>query len=286
MMALGVSSPAQTTPAQPASSPTPTAPMPAHSPTPTVAPSKSTQTTPTPTTPVQATPTQTTTKLGPSDTLRAFYKALFETHFREALSMSIYLPAIEGLTAKEFDEFRPDFEAMARGADGIEVTGEQISGDIATVFVKIKDDSGTMQTSKVDMIRSGDAWIVGNFEDQKAVKQAGKEYFFNIRIQAHEADAEEMMIRIVKAQAVYNSQNSGLYADIPTLLKEGLLPPDIETTVSTGYLYHVKISSDRRSYQAGAEPAQYGRSGKISFYLDLKGLIRKDVGGKPLTPEN
>lgn len=308
MIALVMSSQAQTTPAQPTptplptptptssptptamqaaptSSPTPTATPMAPTPTPAATPSKPAEATPTTTTLAQATPNQKTPARGPSDTLRDFYKALFEKRFREALSMSIYLPAIEGLTAKEFDEFRPDFEAMSKDADGLEVTGEQISGDIATVFVKIKDDSGTLQTSKVDMIRAGDAWIVGNLADQKAVKQVGKEYFFNIRIQAHEAEAEDMMVRIVKAQVVHNSQNGGLYADMATLIKEGLLPADIETTASTGYRYHMKVSADSRSYQAGAEPAQYGRSGKLSFYLDLKGLIRKDVGGKPLTPE-
>lgn len=227
---------------------------------------------------------QTTPARSPSETMRVFYKALFEKRFREALAMSIYQPAIEGLTDKEFDEFRPDFEAMANGADGIEVTGEQISGDVATVFIKIKDDSGTIQTSKVDLIRVGDAWIVGNAADQMTVKQAGKEYFFNVRIQAHEDDTAEMMERIVKAQFVHNSQNSGLYADIPTLVKEGLLPADIETTASTGYRFHMKVSDDKKSYQAGAEPAVYGRSGKLSFYLDLHGLIRKDIGGKPLSP--
>jgi hypothetical protein len=228
---------------------------------------------------------QTTPVRTPAETMREFYKALFEKRFHEALAISIYQPAIEGLTSKEFDEFRPDFEAMANGADGIEVTGEQISGDIATVFVKIKDDSGTMQTSKVDLIRSGDIWIVGNAEDQAAVKKAGKQYFFDIRIQAHEADAEDMMVRVIKAQLVYNSQNNGNYADLPTLLKAGLLPPDIETTASTGYRYHVKVSADKKNYSAGAEPAEYGRSGKLSFYLDLNGLIRRDMGGKPLLPD-
>lgn len=228
----------------------------------------------------QTAPTRT-----PSDTMREFYKALFEKRFRDALAMSIYQPAIEGLTAKEFDEFRPDFEAMANGADGIEVTGEQISGDVATVFVRVKDDNGTMQTSKVDLIRAGDAWIVGNAVDQKVVKDAGKEYFFNIRIQTHEADAAEMMVRIVKAQLVHSSQHNGAYADISTLVKSGLLPPDIETSQSTGYRYHMKVSDDKKSYSAGAEPAVYGRSGKLSFYLDLNGLIRKDMGGKPLTPD-
>ncbi|MBV9959873.1 MAG: DUF4878 domain-containing protein [Acidobacteria bacterium] len=220
----------------------------------------------------------------PSETAREFFKALYEKRFREALAISIYKPAIEPLSAKEFDELRPDFEAMARGADSVQVTGEQISGDTATVFVKIKDDNGEMQTSKVDLIRAGGIWIVGNADDQAAVKKAGKEYFYNVRLQAHEADAQEMMVRIVKAQLVYGSQHAGEYADIPALIKEGFLPEDIRTSDSTGYNYHIKLSADKKSYTAGAEPAQYGRTGKVSYYLDATGLKGKDTGGKPYVP--
>jgi hypothetical protein len=221
----------------------------------------------------------------PSETTREFFKALYEKRFREALGISIYKPAIEALNAKEFDELRPDFEAMARGADSVEVTGEQISGDAATVFVKIKDDSGAMQTSKVDLIKSGGEWIIGNDDDAQAVKKAGKDYFYNIRVQAHEADAQDMMVRIIKAEAAYSLQHEGVYTDMQTLIKETLLPPDITTPDSTGYHYHIALGSDKKSFTAGAEPAQYGRTGKISYYLDATGLKGKDMGGKPYTPE-
>jgi hypothetical protein len=221
----------------------------------------------------------------PAETAREFFKALYEKRFREALAISIYKPAIEPLSAKEFDELRPDFEAMAKGADSVEVTGEQISGDTGTVFVKIKDDNGEMQTSKVDLIRTGGIWIVGNADDQAAVRKAGKDYFYNVRLQAHEADAQEMMVRIVKAQLVYSSQHAGEYADIPALIKAGFLPEDIKTSDSTGYNYHIKLSADKKSYTAGAEPAQYGRTGKISYYLDATGLKGRDTGGKPYVPE-
>lgn len=222
----------------------------------------------------------------PSETTREFYKALYEKRFREALNISIYKPAIEALNEKEFNELRPDFEAMARGADSIEITGEQISGDTATVFVKIKDDNGEAQPSKVDLIRSGNEWIIGNADDAKSVKEAGKNYFYDLRLQAHEADAQDMMVRIVKAELVYSSQHAGVYADLQTLLKEGLLPPDITTSDSTGYHYHITLGGDKRSYTAGAEPAQYGRTGKTSYFLDATGLKARDTGGKPYTPEN
>ncbi len=229
----------------------------------------------------QATPART-----PSDTVREFYKGLFEKRFREALGMSIYKPAIEGLTQQEFDELRPDFEAMALGADKIEVTGEQISGEKATVFVRVPDDNGDMQTSKVDLIRSGGAWIVGSAEDEKTVKAAGKEFFYQVRIEAHHEEVKVMMNRIVKAQVVHSTQNNGLFADIPTLIKAGLLPQDIETTASTGYRFHLTLGSDKKTYGVGAEPAQYGRTGKLSYYLDQTGTLqRKDMGGKPLVPE-
>jgi hypothetical protein len=221
----------------------------------------------------------------PSETTREFYKALYEKRFRDALNISIYKPAIEALNEKEFNELRPDFEAMARGADGIEVTGEQISGDAATVFVKIKDDNGEEQTSKIDLIRSGGAWIIGNADDAQAVKKAGKSYFYDVRLQAHEADAQDMMVRIIKAEATYSLQHEGIFTDMQTLLKENLLPPDITTSDSTGYHYHITLAGDKKSYTAGAEPAQYGRTGKNSYFLDATGLKGKDTGGKPYTPE-
>src|SRR5918999_478302 len=83
----------------------------------------------------------------PTETTRLFYQMLREKKFREAFMMSIYRSAIEGLSAQEFEELRPDFEKMAlaiseRIPQKIEVSGEQISGEAATVFVKVLDADG------------------------------------------------------------------------------------------------------------------------------------------------
>ncbi len=77
----------------------------------------------------------------PTDTMREFYQMMREKKFREAFGISIYRPAIEGLSAQEYEELRPDFEKMAiavseRFPPKVEITGEQISGDAATVFVR------------------------------------------------------------------------------------------------------------------------------------------------------
>ena len=76
----------------------------------------------------------------PSDTVREFYKAMREKRFREAFDMSIYKPAIDNLKPQEFEDLRPDFEKMSAAIPlTVNITGEQISGDAATVFVKVKE---------------------------------------------------------------------------------------------------------------------------------------------------
>src|SRR5437667_3233264 len=74
----------------------------------------------------------------PSDTVREFYKAMREKRFKEAFAMSIYKPAIEGLKPQEFDDLRADFNNMAAAIpEKVDINGEQISGEVATVFVKV-----------------------------------------------------------------------------------------------------------------------------------------------------
>src|SRR6266851_3169621 len=82
----------------------------------------------------------------PTDTVREFYKAMREKRFREAFALSIYKPAIEPLKPQEFEDLRPDFDKMAAAIpEQINLTGEQISGNLATVFVKVKEGDNPEQ---------------------------------------------------------------------------------------------------------------------------------------------
>ena len=282
----------------------------------------------------------------PSDTVREFYKAMREKKFREAFDLSIYKPAIDSLKPQEFDDLRPDFERMAAVIpDAVNITGEQISGDIATVFVKIVKDSSPLQvgmtenevlgslgapdkkeavteaTRKVEywryeakklsvgfangrvatihdedqkgalsqsepvmLMRANNVWIIGDKENQDIVKKAGRQFFFNARIDAHHADVQDMLTRISLAQLFYSQQHNGLFADLATLITAGLLPKDLEGTESTGYRFHINSVNAGKSWNAAAEPAQYGRTGKLSFYMDAAGVRSGDKGGKALTP--
>ena len=222
----------------------------------------------------------------PSDTVREFYKDMREKKFREAFAMSIYKPAIEGLKPQEFDDLRPDFEKMAAAVnekfpDKVDITGEQISGDSATVFVRIMDDAKE-KIESVSLIKANDVWILGDLENQELVKKAGKQFFFEARVNAHHSDVQDMLTKISLAEVVYNQQHNGQYGDLAELIKAGFVPKDLEGTESTGYSFHVTRSADGKTWNATAEPAQYGRTGRLSFYLDQAGVKSGDAGGKPL----
>ena len=221
----------------------------------------------------------------PSDTVREFYKAMREKRFREAFSMSIYKPAIEPLKPQEFEDLRPDFERVAAVmSEQVNIGGEQVSGDIATVFVKVKEGDTPEQTEPVSLILVDGAWIIGDKENQAIVKKAGKQFFFNARINAHHNDVQDMFTRISLAQLLYSQQHNGLFGDLATLISLGLLPKDLESTESTGYRFHVNAPVGGKTWNAAAEPAQYGRTGRLSFYMDATGVRSSDTGGKPLAP--
>ncbi|MGI9069577.1 MAG: hypothetical protein ACR2HX_24625 [Pyrinomonadaceae bacterium] len=226
----------------------------------------------------------------PSETVREFYKTLRERKFREAFSLSIYKPAIEPLKPQEFEDLRPDFEKMAlavseRIPEKVDIMGEQISGDLATVFVKVLDSEGKEKMEPAGLMMIDGAWVLGDRENLEIVKKAGKKFFFNARIDAHHGDVQDMLTRISLALLLYSQQHNGQFANLATLIAAGLLPKDLEGTESTGYRFRINVSPDAKTWTAQAEPAEYGRSGKLSFFMDATGVRSSDTGGKPLSPK-
>lgn len=223
----------------------------------------------------------------PTETTRDFYRLMREKKYREAFAMSIYQPAMEGLTAQEFEDLRPDFDRMAQAIAeklpaAIDVGGEQISGDHATVFVKVLDPDGKEKVEPATLIKLSNAWIVGDHESLDLVKKSGKKFFFEARITAHHNDVQDMMTRISLAQVLYSQSHEGKFGNMAELIAAGTIPKDIEGIETTGYRFQINRSADGKSWFATAEPAQYGRTGRLSFYLDARGVRNGDVGGKPL----
>src|SRR5919106_3867284 len=214
-----------------------------------------------------------------------------EKKFREAFGMSIYRPALEGLSAQEFEDLRPDFERVATAItekipEKMDFTGEQISGDAATVFVKVLDADGKEKIEPASLIKVDNNWIIGDRENLELVKKAGKQFFFEARINAHHNDVQDMMTRISLGQVLYSQSHNGQFGNLAELVAAGVVPKDIEGIESTGYRFQINRSADGKSWYATAEPAQYGRSGRLSFYLDATGVRSGDVGGKPLLVKN
>jgi len=227
----------------------------------------------------------------PTETMRDFYRMMREKKFREAFGISIYRPALEGLSTQEFEELRPDFEKMAAAVsekipEKVDITGEQISGDVATVFVKVVDADGKERIEPASLIKIDNAWVVGDKESLELVKKSGKKFFFEARINAHHSDVQDMLTRISFAQVVYSQGHDGRFANTAELINAGLIPKDLEGTESTGYRFQVVRAADGKSWYATAEPAQYGHTGRLSFYLDASGVRSGDTGGKPLVVKN
>ena len=227
----------------------------------------------------------------PTETMREFYRMMREKKYREAFGISIYRQAIEGLSTQEYEELKPDFDRMAvavseRIPEKVDITGEQISGDVATVFVKVVDADGKEKVEPASLIKIDNSWIVGDRENLELVRKEGKKFFFEARINAHHSDVQDMLTRISLAQVVYGQGHNGQFGNSAELITAGLIPKDLEGTESTGYRFQIFRAADGKSWYATAEPAQYGRTGRLSFYLDASGVRSGDAGGKPLVVKN
>jgi len=227
----------------------------------------------------------------PADTVRAFYKSLREKRFREAIFLTNLRPAIEGLTDTELRDFQVDLESIASNVPAeLQINGEIVSGETATVTANIPDDeTGKPAVQQIKLRKQNDVWVILTVDEaaEQIIKKEGKNYFYQLRIETHEDEARSMLERISKAQ-IASLATKGSFADIQSLVNEKFLPDDIKTSESTGYNYAVKISDDKKRYSATATPAEYGKTGKLSFYYDTDGrhipkIVSKDNGGKPLT---
>jgi hypothetical protein len=227
----------------------------------------------------------------PADTVRVFYKNLREKRFRDALFLTNLRPAIEGLTDAELKELQVDFEPIARQVPTeIEINGEIVSGEKATVTAKLPDnETDKLELQQIRLRKENGFWVILTVEEEaeKSIKKEGKNYFFALRIETHHSEARRMLDRIAKAEMVFAVQNNGVYAEIAQLVESGLLPADAASAETTGYNYSVSLGTDRKTYVAAAIPAVYGKTGKLSFLFEFDGknnprLTAKDNGGKQL----
>lgn len=198
--------------------------------------------------------------------------------------MSVYKPAVDGLAVDEMEDLRPFFEAQAAGIPAqIQIDSEKISGSTAQVFVYLppSDSSPQLTSRPVDLIKSDGGWIIGTPAEQETVKKAGGRYFLDAIIDLNQDNLADVLKRLIGMEAVYAQANNGAYGEVKALVAAGLMSDDMFDPKLSGYTFHLTING--KTYVATAEPAHYGRTGKLSFWMDQTGAIKSaDNGGKPL----
>ncbi|MCS6885361.1 MAG: hypothetical protein RMM17_05920 [Acidobacteriota bacterium] len=218
--------------------------------------------------------------LGPSDTVREFYRLLREKQYREGFALSVYASAIEGLSEEELAELVPDFEqTFSEIPKEIKLYGEQTSGNVATVFMKSSDDPADMRVEEVTLLKVDGRWRVGDEQTYEMVKAAGNRFFFEAKMYVNEQNVERQVGKLIGAQKLY-VDSRGRYANIDELIEANFWFASQRSLEISGYKIGMELSEDKKSYWIHAEPLVYGRTGKHSFYADVNGIHRVDNGGK------
>jgi hypothetical protein len=135
----------------------------------------------------------------------------------------------------------------------------------------------------VDLIKSDRGWIIGTAAEQEAVRKAGSRYFLDALIDLNQDTMADVLKRLIGMEAVYAQANNGAYGEQKALVVAGLMSEDMFDPKLSGYTFRLTING--KTYVATAEPAHYGRTGKLSYWMDQTGAIKSaDNGGKPITP--
>lgn len=217
----------------------------------------------------------------PSFVVKRFYELLHAKHYAEGFNLSIYRLAIDGLSADELRDLEPDFERLATSLPAtVDIRGEQVSGDKATVFIKLPNEA---QSQEVALMKVDGQWVIGDRDTQRELKRQGRSYFFNERIRVSEAEANEWLQEILGAEVIYFKAKQQ-YAPLDELVKLGGVSKQMVDSVATGYRFAVQVGTNGQSFAVTAVPVTYGKTGKLSFYADQTNLIRaEDKAGQPAT---
>lgn len=221
----------------------------------------------------------------PSDVVREFYKAMHEHRFKDAWAITVYKPAVDGLSADEFEDLRPFFEAQAAPVPAeIKIDTEKISGNTAQVFVQLPaSDASPQITSKpVDLLNVGGVWLIGTEAEAVNVKKAGNRYFLDAMIDINQDNMADVLKRLIGMEAVFAQAHGGAFGEVKALVEAGLMSDEMFEPKTSGYNFHLAVNG--KTFIATAEPAHYGRTGKLSFWMDQTGAIKSaDNGGKAIS---
>jgi hypothetical protein len=93
--------------------------------------------------------------------------------------------------------------------------------------------------------------------------------------------AQTLLRGIAAAETTYfKGKGAGRFASINELVAENLVTSDI----SEKYGYRFEVTPSGTAFEARATPVEYGRTGKMSFFIDESAVLRgADHGGGSAT---
>jgi hypothetical protein len=97
----------------------------------------------------------------------------------------------------------------------------------------------------------------------------------------NESIAQSALRMVVSAQATYQAtKGDGNYGTLEQLLEQGIVPKDI--IEKHGYKVQLTVAGNK--FEASAIPVEYGKTGRMSFFIDETGVLRgADHGGGAAT---
>ncbi|MGH9881362.1 MAG: hypothetical protein ACRD6N_08000, partial [Pyrinomonadaceae bacterium] len=100
-------------------------------------------------------------------------------------------------------------------------------------------------------------------------------------LQVNEAVAQGSLRTIAGAQATFHStEGNGRYASLDELVSAKL----VSTEMFEKYGYRIEIRVSGNGFEASAVPIEYGKTGRMSYFVDESSVLRGgDHGGGPAT---
>ena len=218
----------------------------------------------------------------PSETVLAFYSLLREQRYMDGFAYSVYRDAVVGLSEVDLVELMPEFQqTFAAIPEKIEIKGEQVGADTATVFAAFGDSPAVQE---VALVKVEGRWLVGDREALEQVQRDKTAFFFNARIHVNQTEVYRILKRIVGSQEV-RFQSSKSYAELAELTSQDGLKGDFEGENASGYRFVVSLTPARDAYTVIAIPLKYARTGKLSFFSDGKVVRAADAQGMPVNEQ-
>lgn len=243
-----------------------------------------------------------TTKPTPGETIQEFYRLLRAKKYVDAFRLHVCAPAVEGLSGQEAAELEDEFTKLAGDIpEKIEVGGESVLGNDATVFVKVPsgekiDGQQPFISIPVSLILFEGRWLIGD-RDTQALANFHKSRFFSLSKSGtftvmldNEEKTAKAITSLIEIEQFFAQRNEGKYGTLQELMTSGivarsdlsLMLEQLQDGEYYGYRFEIELAENRKTYTIHATPIQRNIDGRYSYIADREGVKYRNFGGQKL----